>query len=282
MPADSGARKHQETDAQVYHIRPFHGAKKPSRYADLRGLFGGFRGLVHCRITLARKGPLTGPGEVDQRPWQRTRGYRDRRPRMHESRVEDHQRVGRVIQCEAQRHRRHVARPFTEQGVPAAVGEGIATIEQPRRGGGAQERKQARDVRIRIRLADQQLHDAGVHHEADRAPDPEPEELPGDTPPHYRAPSPNIRRIEAASGLSITPRSVTMASINSAGVTSKTGFHAFAPCTTVRDPACESSSAGSRSSISIALPEGVSMSTVDDGATTMNFAPWCLAEIASW
>ena len=38
-------------------------------------------------------------------------------------------------------------------------------------------------------------------------------------------------------------------------MTSNTGFHAFAPSTTVRAPACESSSSGSRNSISIASPD---------------------------
>jgi len=75
--------------------------------------------------------------------------------------------------------------------------------------------------------------------------------------------------------------SVTMASISSDGATSNTGFHACAPSTTVRLPAVLNNSAGSRSSISISSPVPVAMSTVEDGATTMNFTPWYFAAIAN-
>src|SRR5690606_8619051 len=85
---------------------------------------------------------------------------------------------------------------------------------------------------------------------------------------------PNIARIDASSGCSTMPFSVTMASTSAAGVTSNTGFHARMPSATMRLPATPSSSDGSRSSISIRSPDAVSMSTVDDGATTMNFRPW--------
>ena len=64
-------------------------------------------------------------------------------------------------------------------------------------------------------------------------------------------------------------------------MTSNTGFQAATPSATVRVPPMPCSSPGSRSSISICSPEAVSMSTVEDGATTMNFAPWWRAEIAS-
>ena len=79
--------------------------------------------------------------------------------------------------------------------------------------------------------------------------------------------------MRAASGFSTTPRSVTMTSMSACGVTSNTGFHAFAPSTTVGLPPNDSISSGARNSISIAAPSGVAMSIVDDGATTMNFTP---------
>ena len=51
-----------------------------------------------------------------------------------------------------------------------------------------------------------------------------------------------------------------------------------APCS---GAAWASSSAESRSSISIASPSAVAMSTVEDGATTMNLTPWWRAAMAS-
>ncbi len=54
------------------------------------------------------------------------------------------------------------------------------------------------------------------------------------------------------------------------------------PSATVRVPPTPYSSPGSRCSISIWLPSTVSMSTVEDGATTMNFTPWWRAAMASW
>src|SRR5690242_10116207 len=131
----SQSKQASKPDTQVYHIRPFYRAEKPSRYADLRGLFVWFRGLVRGGFALARKGPLAGAGEVDERARQGASGHCDRGPRVHEGGVEDDQRISRVIERKAQRHRGHVARPLTKQGVPTAIGKGVAAVEQPRRGG---------------------------------------------------------------------------------------------------------------------------------------------------
>jgi hypothetical protein len=62
-------------------------------------------------------------------------------------------------------------------------------------------------------------------------------------------------------GAVCTPRSVTIASISPAGVTSKAGFRASNRPVT---------SAGSRSSIGISAPLAVARSTVELGATMVN------------
>src|SRR5690606_23819311 len=93
---------------------------------------------------------------------------------------------------------------------------------------------------------------------------------------------PNSDCMASAPGRSTMPFSVTIASISSAGVTSNTGFQARTPSATVRVPPVDSSSPGSRSSISIRSPEAVPMSTVDEGATTMKRTPWWRAAMASW
>ena len=72
-------------------------------------------------------------------------------------------------------------------------------------------------------------------------------------------------------------RSVTIAVIRSAGVTSKAGLIAVAPSGVVRTPWNEHTSAAPRSSIGMWLPVGVPGSTVVSGATTRNGTPACAA-----
>src|SRR5207247_9215844 len=66
-------------------------------------------------------------------------------------------------------------------------------------------------------------------------------------------------RLQSAYGGRLTPSSVTIAAISSAGVTSKAGFRAGKRAVI---------SAPSRSSIGMAAPVGVAGSTVEVGATT--------------
>ena len=71
----------------------------------------------------------------------------------------------------------------------------------------------------------------------------------------------------------ITRRSVTMAVISDAGVTSKAGLSVRVPAGAVRTPRKVVTSSASRSSISIPSPSGVAESTVVSGATTRNGTP---------
>ena len=65
-----------------------------------------------------------------------------------------------------------------------------------------------------------------------------------------------------------TPRSVTIAVISSAGVTSKAGFHTGDSAGAVGRPATSRTSAGSRSSMTMAEPSGMAGSIVEVGAAT--------------
>src|SRR5262249_37600162 len=73
---------------------------------------------------------------------------------------------------------------------------------------------------------------------------------------------------DCAYGALATPRSVTIAVTNLAGVTSKAGFSTCTPAGVIALPAKCVTSDGFRCSIGILLPSGVSRSTVEIGAAT--------------
>src|SRR3569832_2733613 len=83
-----------------------------------------------------------------------------------------------------------------------------------------------------------------------------------------------IAAIFSTVGRSTTPITMTITSTSSAGVTSNEGFHATAPVAAMRWPPRLSTSSGERFSMWISAPDFMFMSTVDVGATTMNFTPW--------
>ena len=132
----------------------FTGLKKPSKYGGFtRRFWSGSRALESTASRSRGNAHWRAPVKLTSEPGSEPAATAIEGHAWTNEEVENHQRVGRIIQCEAERHRGHVARPFAEQGMPAAVREGEAAIEQPRRGRRAQERKQARDVRVRVGLA---------------------------------------------------------------------------------------------------------------------------------
>src|SRR6185437_4060336 len=205
----------------------------------------------------------------------RRRGRRG--PSMQGRVVQQQQRVDAVIDQRAHAHQRHPVQPFgTMVATAVARREGATTIPPPGECSCRQELQHPGRTQIPVPVTDQHLPDVGIGRRPAQPIQQKQANVTGR--PYY----PNIACIEMLFGRSMMPRSVTMASISSAGATSKTGFHACAPSTTVRRPAVLSSSAASRNSISISSPVPVAMSTVEDGATTMNFTPWYFAAIASW
>src|SRR5690606_372580 len=77
---------------------------------------------------------------------------------------------------------------------------------------------------------------------AETAAEPVPQALDSTPPQGVGAAPANSRAMASGPGCVTTPRSVTMASIRPAGVTSKTGFQACTPSATVRVPDTDSSS----------------------------------------
>ena len=77
-----------------------------------------------------------------------------------------------------------------------------------------------------------------------------------------------IARIDSLNGARKTPRSVMMAVIFFAGVTSKAGFSIRTPCGVTCDPCTWVTSRAARCSIGIRSPEAVARSIVLNGAAT--------------
>src|SRR5690606_23561829 len=202
--------------------------------------------------------------EVQPHAGDGTGSHAQHRPGAHAGTVRQQQGVDAVVEQAAGDHGGHVARPFAGPGGAAPVGEGPVAVDQPGGGGGAQDRGYARQVRPRAQ-GHQRMEEAAADQEADEAADAE-----ADQPDHGAS---SFARSPGA-GRSTTPRSVTMASTRSAGVTSNTGFQARTPGAAVGVPPRRVSSAPSRSSISMPCPSGMARSTVLDGATTITFTPW--------
>ena len=78
------------------------------------------------------------------------------------------------------------------------------------------------------------------------------------------------------------PRSVTMAEMSRAGVTSNAGFQAAAPGGATRVPESSVTSAGLRSSMGMSAPSAVARSTVENGAATQKGTPCSRASTAAW
>ncbi len=122
------------------------------------------------------------------------------------------------------------------------------------------------DVGIEVRKPHQQLHDARVDDEADQAADREQHELVTSLMRENSSHTFDAGMLDHA-----TLRDDGIDQI--AGVTSKHGIPRFRAFDHGAAPATLSNSAASRSSMSMSSPDAVAISTVDDGATTMNFTP---------
>ena len=171
--------------------------------------------------------PVTGSCVVDAEARQRSRSDGENEPLFVEVEKVYQCRIRGEIACESATHGEDVLHPFDEKSVPARSLECKTAIEDPRRGRRAKKRDDASAVAIPMQYPHEQLQYAGVDDETDHAAEAKCQKLLDAGFFHA-----NIDFIFSAVGCSITPRSVTMASMRSAGVTSNTGFHADAPSTT--------------------------------------------------